>query len=289
MYRPVWRSGAGAPPAAPGSSLAAMSLKTRVPEGRRDAYPSVPGRCRLLRDERFPSGACGANRSRTARSSPQGAGAKGREANARPKEHKWAVRQDVGGECASKHEAQEPLAAFCRAQRRERKEQTLTRGDPAAERRWEVSRSHSSVGGTHEQKGVPMRRAEGPNRANHGAGSDDERTNEAAGRDNCGRDPGLANDWPKAEGPQPVGVFGVTGLRAWEGRPLDGPTAGCGKPHVRWCGRVPGRNPRHPTRSRFQLGGEVLAQERVGVHRVARGPSNAFGFGSRWLRGPRRR
>src|ERR1039457_2746413 len=27
-------------------------------------------------------------------------------------------------------------------------------------------------------------------------------------------------------------------------------TAGCGKPHVRWCGRVPGRNPRHPTRSR---------------------------------------
>jgi len=26
-------------------------------------------------------------------------------------------------------------------------------------------------------------------------------------------------------------------------------TAGCGKPHVRWWGRVPGRNPRHPTRS----------------------------------------
>src|SRR6266849_8557129 len=34
--------------------------------------------------------------------------------------------------------------------------------------------------------------------------------------------------------------------------PCRGPlrsTAGCGKPHVRWCGRVPGRNPRHPTRS----------------------------------------
>jgi site-specific DNA recombinase len=28
--------------------------------------------------------------------------------------------------------------------------------------------------------------------------------------------------------------------------------AGCGKPHVRWCGRVPGRNPRHPTRSNTQ-------------------------------------
>src|SRR5207245_966193 len=26
-------------------------------------------------------------------------------------------------------------------------------------------------------------------------------------------------------------------------------TAGCGKPHVRWCGRVTGRNPRHSTRS----------------------------------------
>jgi hypothetical protein len=27
-------------------------------------------------------------------------------------------------------------------------------------------------------------------------------------------------------------------------------TAGCGNPHVRWCGRVPGRNsPGHPTRS----------------------------------------
>ena len=127
--------------------------------------------------------------------------------------------------------------------------QTLTRGDPAVERRWEVSRGHSSAGGTHEQKGVPMRRAEGPNRANRGAGTVDERTNETAGRDNCGRHLGLTNDWPKAEGPQLVGVFGVPGLRAWEGRPLDGPTAGCGKPHVRWCGRVPGRNPRHPTRS----------------------------------------
>src|SRR5256885_1299475 len=28
-----------------------------------------------------------------------------------------------------------------------------------------------------------------------------------------------------------------------------GSTAGCGKPHVRWCGRVAGRNPAHSTRS----------------------------------------
>jgi len=28
-----------------------------------------------------------------------------------------------------------------------------------------------------------------------------------------------------------------------------GSTAGCGKPHVRWCGRGDGRNPVTPTRS----------------------------------------
>src|SRR6266853_487333 len=110
-----------------------------------ETRPSVPGRCLVYRDERFPTGACDANRSRTTTSSPQGAGAKGWQANVRPKEHKWAVRQDVGGECARNHEAQEPLMAFCRAQRRERKEQTLTRGGPGAERRRGVSRGHSSV------------------------------------------------------------------------------------------------------------------------------------------------
>src|ERR1700730_4944799 len=31
--------------------------------------------------------------------------------------------------------------------------------------------------------------------------------------------------------------------------PLPGSTAGCGKPHVRWCGRVTARNRREPTRS----------------------------------------
>jgi len=69
---------------------------------------------------------------------------KGWKANVRPKEYKWAVRQDVGGEQASTREAQESLTAFCRAQRRERKEQTLTRGDPAVERLRGVSRGRSS-------------------------------------------------------------------------------------------------------------------------------------------------
>jgi len=49
-----------------------------------------------------------------------------------------------------------------------------------------------------KRKGVSRRRAEGPNRTNHGAGTGGGRTDEAAGRDHCGRDPGLANGRPKA-------------------------------------------------------------------------------------------
>jgi hypothetical protein len=44
--------------------------------------------------------------------------------------------------------------------------------------------------------------------------------------------------------------------RGWQGRPVveedkasESSTAGCGKPHVRWCGRLTGRNPRGPIRS----------------------------------------
>src|SRR5947209_11093714 len=106
---------------------------------------SVPGRCLVYRDERFPTGACDANRSRTARPKSQDLGTKGWQANARPKEHKWAVRQDARGKQASTREAQESLMAFCRAQRRERKDRALTRGDPRLERGGEVSRGRSSV------------------------------------------------------------------------------------------------------------------------------------------------
>ena len=141
-----------------GIYAASLKLSKRLLK-RHECRARVPGRGLVYRDERFPTGARGANRSRTARSSPRGGGAKGREANVRPKEHKWAVRQYVRGECASKHEAQAPQRTCCRAQRHERKEQILTRGDPRAERRGEVSRGHSSVGGAHEQKGVP---SEGP-------------------------------------------------------------------------------------------------------------------------------
>jgi len=140
--------------------LCIRHLRTKIaPPSRTKLAARVRGRCLVYRDERFPTGACDANRSRTARSFLQRDGAKGWKANVRPKEHKWAVRQDVGGEQASTREAQESLTAFCRAQRRERKEQTLTRGDPGVKRPRGVSRGHSSDGGTHEQKGVS---SEGP-------------------------------------------------------------------------------------------------------------------------------
>jgi len=206
----------------------------------------VPGRCLVLRDERFPSGACDANRSRTARSSPQGAGAKGWKANVRPQEHEWAERQGVGGECASKREAQESLATSCRAQRRERKEQTLTRGDPPAERPGEVSRGHSSEDARRKPGRAKGRRTSGsqarfwPER---------ERTDEAAEHDNFGRDSGLTKQGPNDEVAQPGRVSGMNWLRTGDGSTPERSTAGCGKPHVRWCGRVPGRNPRRPTRS----------------------------------------
>src|SRR6266404_403914 len=71
--------------------------ETRRELAAEDGCASVPGRCLVWRDERFPSGASEANRSRTARSSPQGAGAKGWKAKVRPQEYEWAERQAVGG------------------------------------------------------------------------------------------------------------------------------------------------------------------------------------------------
>ena len=140
------------------------------------------------------------NRSRTARLSPQGGGAKGREANVRPKEHKWAVRQDVGGEEASTGETQQSRTASCRAQRRERTEQILTRGEPLAERLGAVSRGHSSVGGAHERKGAPSEGSKNEraelNENLTGRGTE---PSETAGRDNCGHDPGPANPGPGGE------------------------------------------------------------------------------------------
>ena len=206
----------------------------------------MPGRCLVLRNEKFPPGACDANRSRTARSSPQGGGAKGWKANARPQEHEWAVRQAGGGECASNHKAQESLTTVCRAQRREWKEQTLTRGDPLAERLREVSRGRSSEDAWRKPgraKGRRTRRSQAKLWSGH------ERTDEAAEHDNCGLDSGLTKCGPNEEVAQLVRVSGMDWLRTGHGRPPESPTAECGTPHVRWCGRVPGRNPRHSTRS----------------------------------------
>ena len=209
----------------------------------------VPGRCLIYRDERFPTGACDANRSRTARLSPRGDSAKGWKANVRPKEHKWAARQDVGGEQASTREAQESLTAPCRAQRRERKEQALTRGDPGVERLREVSRGHSSDRGTHERKGVS---SEGPKERTEPTRVLDWMTKERTKRQGVTTTV-TTLDWQTTgqtqRAPSSSKCPGLSSPRAWEGRIPCGPIAVCGKPHVRWCGRVPGRNPRHPTRS----------------------------------------
>jgi transposase len=48
-----------------------------------------------------------------------------------------------------------------------------------------------------------------------------------------------------------------------------GSTAGCAKPHVRWCGRVPGRNPRHSTRYEIPTPHRIppaLRRNSVGIH-----------------------
>ena len=94
------------------------------------------------------------------------------------------------------------------------------------------------------------------------------KNSETTGRDNCGHDPGLTTEAPAGKPLQAEGVEGNPGpLRDSTQKamhenlmechrilppPCKGrlrSTAVCGKPHVRWCGRVPGRNPRHPTRS----------------------------------------
>lgn len=152
---------------------------------------------------------------------------KGWQANVRPKEHKWAVRQGVGGEQASTREARQSLTASCRAQRRERKEQTLTRGDPRVERRGEVSRGHSSVGGTHARKGVP---SEGPKELREPIERLDTRTRQRTkqwGATTTVTTP----DWRTTSHTQKARNSSegseVSDLRRREGRTLEGPTAGC--------------------------------------------------------------
>ena len=49
-------------------------------------------------------------------------------------------------------------------------------------------------------------------------------------------------------------VCDAVGSRGRKVKP-PGSTAGYGKPYVRWCGRVPGRNPRHSTRSSEAMSG----------------------------------
>src|SRR5437899_4586000 len=166
---------------------------------RLETCASVPGRCVVYRDERFPTGACDANRSRTARPKSQDLGTKGWQANARPKEHKWAVRQDVRGKQASTREAQESLMAFCRAQRRERKDRALTRGDPRLER---AGKSAEAVVAFEEGTKEKVFRAKGQRTKEQNSMRSWKRLrepSETTGPDNCGQHPGSAHQGPGGE------------------------------------------------------------------------------------------
>src|ERR1019366_1774910 len=57
-----------------------------------------------------------------------------------------------------------------------------------------------------------------------------------------------ARDAKGAEQGHPSENRFLNAVRSRGDEPLSS-TAGCGKPHVRWCGRVTGRDPRHSTRS----------------------------------------
>jgi len=166
---------------------------------RTEVRARVPGRCLVYRDERFPTGACDANRSRTARSKPQGFGAKGWKANARPKEHKWAVRQDVRGKQASTREAQESLMTCCRAQRRERKDRALTRGGPRLER---AGKSAEAIVALEVRTNKKASRAKGRRTKEQNSMRSWKRLrepSETTGPDNCGQHPGSAHRGPGGE------------------------------------------------------------------------------------------
>ena len=63
----------------------------------------------------------------------------------------------------------------------------------------------------------------------------------------CGRPTGITAG---AEQLRPASARLSVSVESYDQLGSPGSTAGCGKPQVRWCGRVAGRNPRHSTRSR---------------------------------------
>jgi hypothetical protein len=149
--------------------------------------------------------------------------------------------------------------------------QVLTRGELPRESGAAVSQGRSSVESWRKPAGAKGRSAENQENAK----LDEELTGptqealETVGRGNCGRYPTgpegqkRCNRSESRRAEPLLELLRTSRLKAmresrWErmsscwslrDEPPRGATAGCGKPHVRWCGRVTGRNPRDPTRS----------------------------------------
>ena len=126
------------------------------------------------------------------------------------------------------------------------KVQDLTRGDLWRESAGGVSRGRSSEDPRRDAEGG---RSEGPKQPTGTAEIEPSpvRSVEPRGGDNCGR-PSRNEEGPRVQPVQPT--EGPTGkLRALRRRSWEVATAGCGKPHVRWCGSPDGRNPVRATRS----------------------------------------
>jgi hypothetical protein len=128
-----------------------------------------------------------------------------------------------------------------------RKFMHLTRGDLARESAGEVSRGRSSEDSRRKAAGAKGRRIE---RATNVWSKPRSQLKQVGAE---------RNSATRATSPVEAGGFRSERGRSWRGTPqaqrhvLEGSTAGCGKPHVRWCGSPDGRNPVRATRSTWRL------------------------------------
>ena len=138
-----------------------------------------------------------------------------------------------------------------RVRRRAQKVHVLTRGDLQRESAGEVSRDRSSVEVVRKHRGAKGRRTE---RLEEESGEGIVRNEDRRGRGNCGHHPPRRLGGPAVQPLQPLRARSKTHLfRELPECKTGGSTAGCGKPHVRWCGRGGGRNPATSTRSEKSL------------------------------------
>jgi len=134
-----------------------------------------------------------------------------------------------------------------RVRRHAPKVHDLTWGDLRRESAGEVSKDRSSVEVVRKHCGAKGRRTE---RLEEESGEGVVRNEDRRGRGNCGHYPPRLLGGPAVQPLQPPRARCKTPLFCELPEcKTGGSTAGCGKPHVRWCGRGGGRNPITPTRS----------------------------------------